>query len=551
MLYNQSCFHLRRPLKKFGPQRVGRGLSSTLPPNLPLLSGFLPIKGFTFWKPSTIDEKQKQVVTSLIHWKPLQGPQTLAFNSEADILFYGGGAGGGKTWLLLGLSLTAHLRSIIFRRQFAQLEEIEDSLKLLAEGTSSYNSQRHVMRLGRRTIQLGAVQLPDDVLKYQGRPHDFIGFDEITHFLEAQFRFLCGWLRSGIPGQRKRIIAAGNPPTNPEGEWVTQFWGPWLDPTHPNPATAGELRWYATIDGKDIEVENGRPFEHENENTGKVEMIQPLSRTFIPALVDDNPILIATGYKTILQNLPEPLRSKLLLGDFNASSEDDPWQVIPTAWVDLAMARWTETPPDVPLSALGVDVARGGADATTITKRYNNWFSKTKKYPGKRTPDGPAVAAVVKLELGEDVKVRVNFDIIGVGAAAYDAAKANDIDAVPLNGSHATKAKDRSGQLTFRNKRAEWHWKFREMLDPNKGDNLMLPPDRELRADLCAPRWKLTVNGIQIEEKDEIKKRIGRSPDVGESVIYSSVLDGSHTALLAAYRQLNKMKQEKTKDARA
>ena len=96
---------------------------------------------------------------------------------------------------------------------------------------------------------------------------------------------------------------------------------------------------------------------------------------------------------------------------------------------------------------------------------------------------------------------------------------------VPMNGAEKSIARDRSGQLHFRNKRAEWHWKLREALDPSSGDDLALPPDRELRADLIAPRWKLTVQGIQIEEKDDIKARLGRSPDSGEAVIYAHAED--------------------------
>jgi hypothetical protein len=41
-----------------------------------------------------------------------------------------------------------------------------------------------------------------------------------------------------------------------------------------------------------------------------------------------------------LQSLPEPLRSQMLYGDFRAGVQDDPWQVVPTAWVEAAMARW-------------------------------------------------------------------------------------------------------------------------------------------------------------------------------------------------------------------
>ena len=61
------------------------------------------------------------------------------------------------------------------------------------------------------------------------------------------------------------------------------------------------------------------------------------------------------------------------------------------------------------------------------------------------------------------------------------------------------------------------------MLDPKIGENVALPPDPELRADLCAPLWMLTPGGIQIEGKLDIVKRIGRSPDKGDAVIYCSV----------------------------
>ena len=71
--------------------------------------------------------------------------------------------------------------------------------------------------------------------------------------------------------------------------------------------------------------------------------------------------------------------------------------------------------------------------------------------------------------------------------------------------------------------RAEWLWRLREALDPVTGDNLAIPDDRELLADLCAARWQLTVRGIKVELKDEIIKRIGRSPDKGDSLVCAFV----------------------------
>jgi hypothetical protein len=437
----------------------------------------------------------------------------MAYESEADVLLYGGAAGGGKTDLLFGLALGPHRRSILFRREFAQLKGIEDRAREMMGRQARYSVSRRTWRLaGGRSLELGAVQRPGDERKYQGRPHDLKAFDEICHFTEAQFRFLIGWNRSAEPGRRCRVVAAGNPPTSAEGDWVIRYWAPWLDRQHPNPAEPGELRWFATVGGKEVEVASGAPFVQDGER------IEPRSRSFIRARVDDNPFLMAAGYRATLQALPEPLRSQMLQGDFAAKQADDPWQIIPTAWILAAQARWTAVPPG-PLDALGVDVARGGRDRTVVTPRHGPWFGPPRAFAGSETPDGGAVVALLVPLLS--TRASVQIDVVGVGAAVYDAARARGLNAVPLSGAAASSARDRSGQLGFANARAEWWWKLREALDPVAGDGLALPPDRELLADLTAPRWRLAGTGIQVERKDEIIARIGRSPDKGDSLVYA------------------------------
>lgn len=449
-------------------------------------------------------------------WRPWSGPQVTAYESRADEIFYGGAAGGGKTDLLIGLALTAHQRSIIFRREYPQLKAIVDRCAEIVGDAGRYNVQSNTFRMrDGRLLELGAVQYEKDVRKYQGRPHDLKCFDELPNFLEYQYLFLSGWLRTTKAGQRTRIVSAGNPPTNAEGEWVIRRWGAWLDGQHPYPATPGELRWYAQVDGKEVARENGAPFAH------KGETITPKSRTFIPSRLADNPYLMATNYGATLQALPEPLRSQLLYGDFAIGLDDHPWQVIPTAWVRLAMARHgARHQPKIP-PALGVDVARGGSDKTVIARRYGTYYAPLERHPGASTPDGPAVGRLVLQELPPDA--RIHIDVIGVGASVYDWLRERVDPAVAtvtaINVASASAETDRSGQLQFANLRAESYWKMREALDPEHGDDLALPDDSELLADLCAPRWDYTPRGIRIEEKADIIKRIGRSPDAGDAVV--------------------------------
>jgi len=304
--------------------------------------------------------------------------------------------------------------------------------------------------------------------------------------------------------------------------WVIQHWGPWLDDRHPNPAVPGELRWFAILEGKNTELDGPEPFEY------KGEIIKPTSRTFIPAALGDNPFLAETNYAAILQSLPEPLRSQLLYGDFSIGVQDDPWQVIPTEWVRMAFQRYEECDgPDVGLTALGVDVARGGADQTVICKRFGNYFPPLLKYSGHATDDGPKVAALALAAL-DDAKAMINVDVIGVGASAYDSLAANEnVTVYPVNVAEGSQYRDSSGQLRMRNKRAEAYWKAREALDPKKGDDLAIAPDNELLADLTAPHWKMTPSGVLVESKEDIVKRLGRSTDCGDAFVLS-LMGGDH-----------------------
>lgn len=453
-------------------------------------------------------------------WVPQSSPQWQALLSRADELFYGGAAGGGKSALVVGSAVECHEHGVIFRRVYPNLKELMRYAREVIEEAARENKTEKIFTFpDGRTIEFGAVQYEDNKKDWQGRPHDLKAFDEITEFTESQYVFICGWNRSTNPGQRVRVLVTGNPPTDESGSWVIKRWGAWLDKKHPHPAKPGELRWYATIDGEEKECADGESFEHTNKD-GSVETIYPRSRTFIPARVGDNPYYAHdTHYLSVLQSLPEPLRSQLLNGDFEASQGDDVWQVIPTAWVKLAQRRWLEREkPNVSLGGVGIDPARGGQDHAALAKRYDNWFDLVKKWPGKVARDGPTLAGLAQMEIEEEPEF-LNVDVVGVGSSPYDSLKDMYKKVLPVNGAEGSTYRDKSKKLKMRNLRAEMYWRMRDALDPKDGDDLALPPDPELLADLCSARYKVTTAGVLIEAKDEIKKRIGRSPDVGEAVI--------------------------------
>jgi hypothetical protein len=450
-------------------------------------------------------------------WIPNIGPQTQAYFSLADWMLYGGQAGGGKTSLLLGLALTAHHRSLIMRRRYTDLNDIlEEAIRLNGTRNGFNGSIPQKLRTADdRLINFGAAANPGSEESWQGQAHDLLAIDEVTQFLESQVRFLMGWVRSTKPGQRCRTVFASNPPISASGDWIIGMFRPWLDVTHPNPAKSGELRWYIVDGGKDYEVDGPEPIERNGQP------VIPLSRTFIPAALKDNPYLINTGYQAKLDAFPEPLRSAMRDGNFMAARQDQENQVIPLEWVLAAEQRWT---PDggrgVPMTACGYDASGGGADPAALAVRHDAWYGPVETLEGPGAADGITSFTFISARRRDNAAIVIDVGG-GYGGATIERFKDNDIPYTSFNGANAGYGRTRDRALRFANKRAEAMWRFREALDPDQpgGSIVALPHDPELRSDLTAPTFTVGLRGIQIEKKEDIKERLGRSTNKGDAVI--------------------------------
>ncbi len=207
--------------------------------------------------------------------------------------------------------------------------------------------------------------------------------------------------------------------------------------------------------------------------------------------------------------------------------------VIPLAWIEAAMAR--TDPLTKPLvyqpqttSELGVDVGRGG-DLTVIAARHNNRLAGLETHT---TDDLMQSTGHIIMAESTHHTTKIKVDSIGIGAGVVDRLAELNRPVVGINAS--TRA---INHRKFRNKRAEMWWTFRDMLDPNpitNPDPISLIDDDDLLADLAAPTWFPTSQGlIQVESKEDLLKRLHRSPDRGEATILAFATDLTSTEPLA------------------
>ncbi len=196
-----------------------------------------------------------------------------------------------------------------------------------------------------------------------------------------------------------------------------------------------------------------------------------------------------------------------VMGNFPQQGEDT---LIPLLWIELAMERWEETSEGKPVQ-IGVDVAAFGSDKTVIAVRKGNKLTELNVYSQKNTRE---TAGLVRVHAQGNKTNKIAVDEIGIGRGVVDSLEEIGYSHVGVNVAEKSSDPER-----YHNLRAQLWWNFREMLDPEK-EPIALPPDDELLSELASVKYKVDAKGaIQIESKEDMKKRLGHSPDRADAAV--------------------------------
>lgn len=289
---------------------------------------------------------------SEVIFEPNEGPQTDFLASPERDVFYGGAAGGGKSYALIADLLrycdNPNHRALVIRRTLDELTELINKSREFypkAFPGAVFKEAKSMWQFpSGATAWFSYLDKDKDVSRYQGQSFTWIGIDEITHYPTPYvWEYLRSRLRTTDPKINVYMRCTGNP-GSVGGWWVKKMY---IDPCEPNKPFAAT----------DIETEQRLvwPDSAPPDKAGKPLFL----RKFIPARLTDNPYLMQNGeYEAMLRSLPEVERRRLLEGDWDVAEGaafpefsrlvhvcDAATTQIPTNWIRIRAADYGYSSP--------------------------------------------------------------------------------------------------------------------------------------------------------------------------------------------------------------
>lgn len=266
-------------------------------------------------------------------FRPQPGPQTSFLACPADVVVFGGSAGGGKTYALQ-LEMVRHHKEadftgLVLRRKMPQIESpggLWDTSRpiLTAFGARPRGKPTYDARFpSTALIKFSHLEQEKDLDNYQGAEIAFIAFEEATQFTRRQFNYMLSRNRSRCSVRGYMRLTCNPDPDSYVAELVAWYLD---DGGFPHPDKSGRIRYFAQEDGdayiwgatrEEVVEQSPRIQEEIREGLGSIEELV-LSFAFIPAKLEDNPALIAKdpGYRAKLNALSYVDRMRLLGGNW-------------------------------------------------------------------------------------------------------------------------------------------------------------------------------------------------------------------------------------------
>jgi len=247
------------------------------------------------------------------------------------------------------------------------------------------------------------------------------------------------------------------------------------------------------------------------------------SHAYFQFLPKNNPYLPEDYIGNLKLIYDENQQRKYIEGDWSVA--DDPMQVIPYTAIKNKIA----TPEEIALAmgeiSLGVDVAELGDDKSALAYMVGSIGTEVEKFEKKRTDELSDIvnARITAKNINAD---KVGVDAIGNGAGVWGNLTGSGLRVQRIiageSANESEKAMKMFSNLKFANLKAQMAWKLRlEVLDPE--NPIRIPNISTLIQDLTAARYSVkSERTISIEAKEDLKKRIGRSPDEGDAFLMAN-----------------------------
>lgn len=254
---------------------------------------------------------------------PNSKPQMKFLMSQADIVIYGGAAGGGKTFGLL-LDPIRHVkvpgfRAVFFRRTHPEIEKpgglLEESINLYPLVGGKKTKLKWKFPEGSQ-FTFDHLQYDASCVNFRSAQITALYFDQLETFTEFQWWYMFSRNRSTC-GVKPYIRATANP--DPDS-WLRSFIAWWIDDKtgYPIAERDGVLRWFVRVENELHWADDPEQLYAKFPEIPRDELL-PLSVTFIKATVFDNVDLITKNpqYLAKLRALQLVDRMRLLGGNWN------------------------------------------------------------------------------------------------------------------------------------------------------------------------------------------------------------------------------------------